>query len=129
MQVIRKKLIDVIAWDTQARFLIPKWQRHYVWSEKEVSQMWEDWVNDCAQQVKHFCGVMLFRQQAESTWEIVDGQQRMTTFFLFFLALRDICAEEKIDFTELSRVFTLPESTACRLVLQQGLSEDRNILN
>ncbi len=129
MQVIRKKLIDVIAWDTQARFLIPKWQRHYVWSEKEVSQMWEDWANDCAQKIKHFCGVMLFRQQAEATWEIVDGQQRMTTFFLFFLALRDVCDEEKIDFSELSGVFTLPGSTTCRLVLQEGLSEDRDVLN
>ncbi len=60
MQVIRKTLIDVIAWDTQARFIIPKWQRHYVWSTKEVVQMWQDWETDCGNGLKHFCGVMLF---------------------------------------------------------------------
>jgi hypothetical protein len=130
MQVIRKKLVDVIAWDSQARFVIPKWQRHYVWSEKEVAQMWEDWENDCAQKTQHFCGVLLFKQTSDSsTWEIVDGQQRMTTFFLFFLALRDVCAEQVIDFSELSRAFTLPGSTTCRLVLQEGLSEDRDLMN
>ena len=53
--------------------------------------MWLDWKNDCANERKHFCGVLLFRQLPDSTtsWEIVDGQQRMTTFFLFFLALRE----------------------------------------
>jgi hypothetical protein len=132
MEVIRKTLLDVIAWDTNARFRIPRWQRHYVWGEKEVGQMWADWNNDCARDVKHFCGVMLFRQipgDVASTWEIVDGQQRMTTFFLFFVALRDICGLKDIDFEELSGVFTLPGSQECRLVLQEGLNEDREIMN
>ena len=61
MQVIRKTLIDVIAWDNEACFIIPRWQRHYVWGEKEVLQMWKDWCHDCDQGTKHFCGVMLFR--------------------------------------------------------------------
>jgi uncharacterized protein with ParB-like and HNH nuclease domain len=129
MQVIRKKLIDVIAWDIQARFIIPRWQRHYVWGEKEVLQMWSDWVSDCAHDFRHFCGVMLFRQLPDAGWEIVDGQQRMTTFFLFFLALRDICKEDKIDFSELDGIFTLPGNATCRLILQEGMNEDRDIMN
>ena len=32
------------------------------------------------------------------SWEIVDGQQRMTTFFLLFIALRDECERRHIDF-------------------------------
>ena len=131
MQVIRKILVDVIAWDAEAKFIIPRWQRHYDWGNKEVQQMWGDWKFDCARDRKHFCGVMLFRLIPESpgSWEIVDGQQRMTTFFLFFLALRDICGEEQIDFSELSGVFTLPGSTTCRLVLQEGVNEDREVMN
>ena len=132
MQVIRKTLLDVIAWDTEAKFLIPKWQRHYAWTEKEVVQMWTDWQEDCARDIKHFCGVMLFRRLADTgvtTWEIVDGQQRMTTFFLFFIALRDICKKEKIIFSELSGIFTLPGGNECRLVLQPGMNEDRDVIN
>ncbi len=131
MQVKRKILIDVIAWDNQARFIIPPWQRHYVWGEHEVRQMWIDWENDCANDRKHFCGVLLFRQLPDSTtsWEIVDGQQRMTTFFLFFLALREVCEQQRIDFTELGNAFTLPGSSTCRLVLQEGVNEDRDVMN
>jgi hypothetical protein len=131
MQVIRKRLIDVVAWDSEARFMIPRWQRHYVWGTKEVLQMWVDWEGECARGIKHFCGVMLFRQMPDSSasWEIVDGQQRMTTFFLFFLALRDICSEERIDFSELGGIFTLPGSKTCRLVLQEGMNEDRDVMN
>ena len=131
MQVIRKTLADVIAWDNQARFVIPPWQRHYVWGDHEVKQMWVDWENDCANDQKHFCGVLLFRQLPDSStsWEIVDGQQRMTTFFLFFLALRQTCEKQKIDFTELGNAFTLPGSSTCRLVLQEGLNEDRDVMN
>jgi hypothetical protein len=132
MQVIRKTLIDVIAWDSQARFVIPRWHRHYVWGDKEVLQMWSDWNVDCAHDVKHFCGVMLFRQMPDtsaSTWEIVDGQQRMTTFFIFFIALRDVCREQGIDFSELNNVFTVSGGNACRLVLQEGMTEDRDVIN
>jgi uncharacterized protein with ParB-like and HNH nuclease domain len=87
--------LEVIAWDTD-RFIIPKWQRHYAWGEREVHQMWDDWKNDCARELKHFCGVLLFRPVpgVATCWLIVDGQQRITTFFLFFLALRDICRRE-----------------------------------
>jgi hypothetical protein len=132
MQVIRKTLLDVIAWDNEARFDIPKWQRHYAWEDREVDQMWQDWRNDCARGLKHFCGVLLFRPLPDSpntSWEIVDGQQRMTTFFLFFLALRDYCATHKIIFTELSNIFTLPGSDECRLRLQKGMNEDHEVLN
>jgi hypothetical protein len=130
MQVIRKTLIDVIAWDTD-RFVIPKWQRHYAWGIREVGQMWDDWVNDCAKGAKHFCGVLLFRPVPNSitTWEIVDGQQRITTFFLFFLALRDVCKVENINFSELSKVFTVPGSDKCRLELQEGMNEDREVMS
>jgi hypoxanthine phosphoribosyltransferase len=132
MQVIRKILIDVIAWDTQAKFMIPKWQRHYAWGNKEVLQMWSDWEMDCARDLKHFCGVMLFRPLPDAptpSWEIVDGQQRMTTFFIFFVALRDICREKRIDFSELSGIFTGPGGQECRLVLQEGMNEDREVIN
>ena len=132
MQVIRKTLLDVIAWDTEARFVIPPWQRHYVWGQKEVLQMWDDWCDDCAHDIKHFCGVMLFRQLPDaktSSWEIVDGQQRMTTFFLFFVALRDTCEEKRINFSELVGIFTLAGSNECRLVLQEGMNEDREVMN
>jgi uncharacterized protein with ParB-like and HNH nuclease domain len=132
MQVLRKTLVDVMAWDDQVRFVIPKWQRHYVWTSKENSQLWEDWSNVCAQGQKHFCGVMLFRQligEENLSWEIVDGQQRMTTFFIFFIALRDYCHARQIDFSQLDNIFVTRGANQCRLDLREGLNEDNLVLN
>ena len=121
-----------MAWDDQVRFVIPKWQRHYVWRTKENSQLWDDWNNVCARGLKHFCGVMLFRQlPAENSlsWEVVDGQQRMTTFFIFFIALRDYSAKHQIDFSQLENIFTTEGDQECRLDLREGYNEDNQVLN
>jgi hypothetical protein len=132
MNVARKCLIDVIAWEDQVRFIIPPWQRHFTWGDSEVIQMWHDWITVCDQGQKHFCGMMLFRKMAEEalpTWEVVDGQQRITTFFLFFIAARDVCAIQEIDFSALNQIFTTKDSAECRLDLQEGMSDDHQMIN
>jgi hypothetical protein len=132
MNVDRKCLIDVIAWEDQVRFVIPPWQRHFTWGDSEVIQMWHDWKTVCDQGQKHFCGMMLFRKMSEEalpTWEVVDGQQRITTFFLFFIAARDVCAIQEIDFSALNQIFTTQDSSECRLDLQEGMSDDHQMIN
>lgn len=137
MESRRATLMDLLAWDERARFIIPRWQRQYVWGttgagEYEVKQLWEDIRSHCFPGNKHFCGVMLLRLLLEAgvtSWEIVDGQQRMTTFFLLFVAIRDECERRGIDFSEMTHVFTTENSDECRLVLQQGLNNDREVMN
>lgn len=133
----RASLLDLLAWDEKARFVIPRWQRQYVWCTtgsggREVEQLWQDLRANCSTGKKHFCGVMLLHELPETdvlSWEIVDGQQRMTTFFLLFIAIRDVCEKRGIDFSELNSVFTTNNSDECRLVLQEGLNDDRHVMN
>ncbi|MGF1679205.1 MAG: DUF262 domain-containing protein [Candidatus Methylacidiphilales bacterium] len=133
----RASLLELLAWDERVRFVIPRWQRQYVWGttgagDYEVKQLWDDIRTHCLSGGKHFCGVMLLRRIADTEpigWEIVDGQQRMTTFFLLFIAIRDECKRREIDFSELSHVFTTDKSHECRLILQQGLNNDREVMN
>jgi uncharacterized protein with ParB-like and HNH nuclease domain len=134
----RATLLQLLAWDERAKFIIPRWQREYVWGtsgvgEREVQQIWQDLRSNCrATGGKHFCGVILLHslpQEAVTSWEIVDGQQRMTTFFLLFIAIRDECERRRIDFSELNNVFTTQSSADCRLVLSEGLNDDRQVLN
>jgi len=134
----RATLLQLLAWDERAKFIIPRWQREYVWGtsgvgEREVQQIWQDLRSNCrVAGGKHFCGVILLHslpQEAVTSWEIVDGQQRMTTFFLLFIAIRDECERRRIDFSELNNVFTTQTSADCRLVLSEGLNDDRQVLN
>jgi len=137
MESRRLSLLELLAWDERARFIIPKWQRQFVWGttgagDYEIKQLWDDISSNCHRENKHFCGVMLLQplpDPATKSWEIVDGQQRMTAFFLLFIAIRDECEKRKIDFSELSHVFTTENSDQCRLVLQQGLNSDREVMN
>lgn len=137
MESRRASLLELLAWDERIRFVIPKWQRQYVWGttgsgDYEVRQLWDDLKANCLTGGTHFCGVMLFRRMTDSSlvgWEIVDGQQRMTTFFLLFIAVRDECEKRGIDCSDLNRVFTTENSDECRLVLKQDLNDDRDVLN
>ena len=89
----------------QIRFIIPVFQRHYVWNEVEhLEPLWEDIINKCEERQQysenqihpHFTGsVVLFQEtnntSSLSTYSVIDGQQRMTTFQLIIIAFREVC--------------------------------------
>jgi YD repeat-containing protein len=129
-------LLELLAQDEKPRFTVPTWRRPYTWSvggaRGEVDRFWSDLHTKSQQERKHFCGVMLFNPLPPpdaSVWELVDGQQRLATFFLLLIALRDTTAKRGVDGSDLNELLTDPITGACRLVLQEGASHDRTILN
>ena len=73
----------------QCFYIVPDYQREYVWSEKEVLQLLEDISEQVGGSAEYFIGTVLV-SPGESTnhYEIIDGQQRLTTFFLLLCALK-----------------------------------------
>jgi hypothetical protein len=72
-------------------YLVPDYQREYVWSEKEVRQLLDDIDEqvDSASDREYFIGMILVSPTKERNhYEVIDGQQRLTTFFLLLCALR-----------------------------------------
>ncbi len=75
-----------------AQFIIPRNQRKYVWEEKQ----WKELVGDIdyikkrkvnsAEDISHFLGSFVL-QENESTYEIIDGQQRITTLLIMLSAI------------------------------------------
>ena len=66
-------------------YIVPDYQREYVWTEKEVQQLLEDVDEefDIADQHEYFIGTVLVSPTAQkSHFEVIDGQQRLTTFLL-----------------------------------------------
>lgn len=88
----------------QCRYLVPLYQRQYVWNESDQLQpLWEDVLAKTLELLrpytgqtprKHFMGAVVLRMLVTSgleyqAFEVIDGQQRLTTLQLLLLALRD----------------------------------------
>jgi len=69
-----------------ASFSVPDYQRAYEWGSEEVGEFWTDlneYVGD--KDDGYFLGTVIFERRTRSSGmvEIVDGQQRLTTMFIF----------------------------------------------
>ncbi len=63
------------------QYIIPKYQREYKWTEDKVATL----VNDINSRDKFLGNIILDKK--EQYYQIVDGQQRITTVFLILVAL------------------------------------------
>jgi hypothetical protein len=77
----------------QCFYVVPDYQREYVWTDKEVQQLLED-INeqiDGGTSHEYFIGMVLVSPTDEKNhYEVIDGQQRLTTFYLLLCALRKL---------------------------------------
>ena len=71
-------------------FQVPPYQRGYEWQQNQWKDLWLD-LNRIEQQGgEHFLGnVILLHKKDDDTFEIVDGQQRITTISILLMAIRD----------------------------------------
>lgn len=72
-------------------YTVPDYQRGYVWGDKEIEQLLSDLTDafNADEDRDYFVGSMVVCRGLEDDYEIVDGQQRMTTFFLIVCAIKD----------------------------------------
>src|SRR4029077_11565881 len=85
------------------RFCVPIYQRHYVWTrEKQWEPFWNDIRTKAIEclagrerRFSHFMGAVVLEARGGvsagrvPSFQVVDGQQRLTTFQLFLAAARD----------------------------------------
>ncbi|RDY78174.1 hypothetical protein DDP45_03255 [Helicobacter pylori] len=82
------------------QFVIPIYQRVYSWKKEQCEQLWDDIIkiggND--KMNGHFIGSILYvldsNTHSNNTLLIIDGQQRLTTITLLFIALRNRLSDE-----------------------------------
>ncbi|PDX24066.1 DUF262 and DUF1524 domain-containing protein [Helicobacter pylori] len=81
------------------QFVIPIYQRLYSWGKEQCEQLWDDIIkiggND--KMNGHFIGSILYVRVDDthsSPLLIIDGQQRLTTITLLFIALRNHLSDE-----------------------------------
>ena len=93
------------------RFVVPIYQRTYAWTDKrQISPLFEQIEAKAEERLTkgkvefpHYMESLLVIPEGEATFgrvqafDIVDGQQRLTTFHLCFAALREIARERTFE--------------------------------
>lgn len=75
-------------------YKIPDYQRPYSWDTTQWEQLFAD-INELSDEESHFLGSFVVIPEAHhkigiNTFEVVDGQQRLTTICIILMAIRDI---------------------------------------
>ena len=95
--------------ENRQRFCVPIYQRHYVWTrDKQWEPFWNDIrtkaierLNGRERRFSHFMGAVVLEARAAASskqvtsFQVVDGQQRLTTFQLYLAAARDYAKQEE----------------------------------
>ena len=73
-------------------FLVPDYQRGYSWEKEQLNDIRKDIENLYDREHKHYTGTLVAtpNPDIENTYEIVDGQQRLTTLIILLKTIIDI---------------------------------------
>lgn len=105
-------LIDILATEFRAYYQIPSYQRPYQWTEKNCEKLLDDLFSsyEYYKESDYFCGslvlIVINTDSATNakTYDIVDGQQRLSTFILLAKVLATLYNNEILEDTP-SRAF------------------------
>lgn len=71
--------------DTDMEYIIPLYQRAYAWEDKQLTQLVED-IEDVADDANYYIGSLIVSKK-NGRYEVVDGQQRLTSLYLLLNCL------------------------------------------
>ena len=77
---------DLFDNDNKCNYIIPIYQRNYAWGDNEISSLLQDIKNACEknkeQDKKYYIGSLVVYRRENDDFEVIDGQQRLTTLTL-----------------------------------------------
>lgn len=85
-----RKIGEYLTLENDSKFVIPDYQRPYSWGVENCDKLWQDIVSFSENKSKdnYFFGTIIIScQDNDKRYELIDGQQRTTTFLLLFKAL------------------------------------------
>lgn len=98
-QPVRESIKEFLREDPQGSFFIPIYQKNYMWKpEEETARFMNDAEGILRKPHRHFLGLIIYRKVSRgltSQYEIVDGQQRLTTIYLYLLTVYEEARHRK----------------------------------
>lgn len=79
-------------------FVVPEYQRSYVWQNDNIHNLLDDllYAYRNKPENEYFLGSLVLKKLEEKSYdiyEVLDGQQRLTTFFLMMACIRDLLTD------------------------------------
>lgn len=115
-------------------YYIPVYQRRYEWGKDQWEALWED-IDELDIDEQHFLGSIVVVPPSNlkkdfTYFEIVDGQQRVTTLFLFLIAIRNRYKElnEVVDYIDKDLLYSSYMRTIS-IKLKMGRLDKENLEN
>ena len=70
-------------------YMIPIYQRNYAWEENEITALIKDVYDSSHKNLKapYYIGTLVTYKRGDSEYEVIDGQQRLTTIYIILKAL------------------------------------------
>lgn len=79
---------------TKGSYVIPDYQREFAWGSDNIKELLND-INESGLDENYFIGHMVLQGDFNgNNFEVVDGQQRITTITIMLCAIRDILIEK-----------------------------------
>lgn len=81
----------------RGEFFVPAYQRGYRWGEHEVRLLLDD-ITEAAGS-DYFLQPVVVKRRDDDRWELVDGQQRLTTLYLILRAIRRYLPHTEVPYS------------------------------
>jgi len=94
VEAFSQKISNVLS---KGKFIIPDYQREYDWDEDEIQELLDD-LDEINETESYFIGHMVFEGKFTGTsFNVIDGQQRITTITILLSVIRDLFYSLKLD--------------------------------
>ena len=115
------KIGDIFNRREKEFYRIPIYQRNYAWKETEIRQLIQDIYDYAKQDEKqyYYIGTLVVLPNKDNTFEVIDGQQRLTTLSMLVAYLKNEEKEENNYYKNLENTITFQ----CRKVSTDALNK------
>ena len=122
------KIIPVSEIFESVNYLVPIYQRNYAWGGTQITQLIEDIESSINEDNNsYFLGNLIVNQKDNNVYEVIDGQQRLTTLYLIEKYLRMTFPREALRFEareKSNRALAYISNNANEEVVEGLLSEE-----
>ena len=116
MEFTRKTILGLFD-SSQKQYVIPVYQRAYSWDREQWKALFDDLKEQIQGSNNYFFGNLLLETiSKDKDYEIIDGQQRMTTLTIFIRSLLNVLAER----IKAGESITINMESKIRLFLKDG---------
>ncbi len=83
--------------DLEGTYFVPDYQRGYRWGEDEVRRLLDD-IKE-AGTTEYYLQPVVVKPMEDGRWELVDGQQRLTTLYLVLRTIKEFLPRTELRYT------------------------------